>query len=145
MRSKMGKMLVQIPITAKISIPRRRVAKSNAVSRVLITSWEIAVFPQCSRVWPNNSPGLDDWRDVGWPQVATYSGHCFCSAVTHWQKFNRWCQSAKVKMLHCLGIYFCLSNAIHGIGQILKSLECMSVCVCVCVCVCLSAQTFRPR
>ena len=28
--------------------------------------------------------------------------------------------------------YNCLSNAIHGIGQILKSLECMSVCLSVC-------------
>ena len=27
----------------------------------------------------------------------------------------------------------CVSNAIHGIGQILKSLECMSVCVSVCL------------
>ena len=27
--------------------------------------------------------------------------------------------------------FHCLSNAIHGIGQILKSLECTSVCLCV--------------
>ena len=35
--------------------------------------------------------------------------------------------------MHTVLFSCCLSNAIHGIGQILKSLECMSVCLCVCV------------
>ena len=41
------------------------------------------------------------------------------------------CKSVRKQSVTSHSTNNCLSNAIHGIGQILKSLECMSVCVSV--------------